>query len=95
MAPTAGRPTNGLSIATPRKTASAPIPTQRMPAPPTRPAAIAAIPSASTTAPAMARRCRDATGRAMSSRMAATGGIRVARRAGPTAATIVTTIPTT
>ena len=94
MAATAGRLANGLSPATPRKTRSAPMPTQRMPASASRPAAMLAMPRPRTATPTRARRRRDDSGRATSSRRAAIGGILVARRAGPIAATTVTTMPT-
>ena len=50
MAATAGRLANGLSTATPRKTSSAPMPTQRMPASASRPAAMLAMPKPRTAA---------------------------------------------
>ena len=94
MPPTTGRLRNGLSIAAPRKMPSAPTPTHRMPALPTRPAAMPATPAARTDgAQRPPRRRSEEAGRATSSRIAATGGMCVARRAGATADATVTTTP--
>ena len=56
---------------------------------------MAPSPTTSRIAPAMARKCSERAGRAMSSRRAAMGGIREARMAGTSAAATVTRIPIT
>ncbi len=88
----------GLSSATPRKTATAPTPTQASPGlrAPEIPSAIAAAPSSPRTAPAAVRRRRSpVVGGTTPSRSPVTGDTRVARSAGARAETTAITTPRT
>ncbi len=92
MARITGRASTGASTAIPIMMTKAPRPTRLMPEPP-RPASRARTPRAVTTVPVVVRRI-EAPGRSMAtSRIAAMGGTRPARRAGIHADTIVTTMP--
>ena len=87
----------GASIATPRNTRNAPIPIGISGFPlgtPASPRPISAAPARVSTEPIPIRIRSDRCGIATSSRIAATGGIFAARRAGKYAATTVTTTPT-
>ena len=92
-----GRLITGLTAVTPRSTTRIPRPSTHPPRGMSvnRPAPIAAAPTTMPTSPSTSRRWIDVSGRAMSSRSAWTGEIRVVRRAGSHAAAIVTTTPTT
>jgi hypothetical protein len=96
ITPTTGREIKGVSSATPMKLTSTPA---RMPqsvaspSVPARPSASTVPPAAPTSAPTMVIRVSGRSGVAASC-MAATGGIRDARRAGSSAARTVTSRPT-
>ena len=89
-----GRATMGASIPMPMKMATAPTPTSWM-AGFFRPMASAAIPRTAMTVPTAIRRRDDSSRSPWWSTMAATGGMRTARRAGLMADTTVTPMPTT
>jgi hypothetical protein len=88
-----GRAIAGATIATPRKTATAPRPTSAM-AGSIRPMASSTAPTSATAIPPANRRRSETSPPGRRSPSAATGGIRTALRAGPIAATTVTPTPT-
>ena len=93
-----GRAISGLRMATPKKTTTAPEATltSRLPSERNRPASSRATPTAVTSTPRTIRRLRKPVGaKAVSGWRAATGGTRVAFSAGSSAASTVTTRPTT
>src|SRR5215207_8770020 len=97
MTRASGRAISGLSTATPRNTTTAPEATltSRLPSERNRPASSRATPTAVTSTPRTIRRLRKPVGaNAVSGWRAATGGTRVALRAGMTAASTVTIRPT-
>jgi hypothetical protein len=89
-----GRATAALAMPNPANTSTAPPPTHAMPddTPPNSPTPISAAPAASSAAPTMPRVLMDREC-AVVCRMAAIGGMRAAFRAGNSAETIVTTMP--
>ena len=94
IGPAIGRVSSGPSTNTPTNTPSAPRPTQMIPAP-DRPTTKPRMPSP-VTSPPNANRCQVCPVRSRAtSRSAAIGGIREARRAGNTAEPTVTAMPTT
>ena len=94
---TIGPASAGLTTIAPMSAATTPSPTSWEPEPPptAAPAVMAPRPTTSRIAPAMARKCSERAGRAMSSRRAAMGGMREARMAGASPATTVTRTPIT
>ena len=92
-APESGRARAGASMATPTKNPTAPRPTSWI-AGFERPTPSATPPRTATEAPHAKRRRKDTSPEACPSLIAATGGIRTARRAGLIAATTVTPTPT-
>jgi hypothetical protein len=97
MTRASGRAISGLRMATPKNTTTAPEPTLTswLPSERNSPASSAATPAAVTSAPSTMRRLRKPVGaNAVSGWRAATGGTRVALRAGTTAASTVMITPT-
>ncbi len=94
---TIGRARAGLTTIAPTRAARTPSPTSCEPDPPptAAPAVMAARPATRRIAPAIARKCSERAGSAMSSRRAAIGGMRDARIAGASPATTVTSTPMT
>ena len=88
-----GRAIAGARVAAPRKMATAPTPTSAM-AGLASPMASKITPTRARAVPAMNRRRSEAAGPDRRSSSAATGGMRTAPRAGPSAATTVTPTPT-
>ena len=89
-----GRATTGASIPMPMKMATAPTPTSWMAGLPS-PRVNTATPRTASTLPTVMRRRDDSCWSERKSANAATGGMRTARRAGLTADTTVTPMPTT
>jgi len=81
---TRGRPMIGLIKETPTRMESIPMPISHSSksVSPTKPQTMRPIPTTTMAEPRISRLCREVSGRATSSRIAATGGIRDARRAG-------------
>ena len=90
-----GWPRNALISETPMKTSSTPAPSPIRPQlpSPASPATIDPAPTTTSRVPPRTRRLSVVSGSATSSRRAAIGGIRAARRAGRRAANAVTPMP--